>query len=174
MDSYILISIYREPSLLLLAPSPLSPTTVTVENRGQEAVTGIIVRLDDLTEGATVETPPVSTDLELGESKSFGFLWTPTIAGSHTLDASHQLPDDNPSNNTLTKDVNVLLPPGGPQLQVWSGLAHTNQWTSVHLGYEYGDEMVVVCSPNYDLSAPGPAIARVRNAQGSKYLERVR
>jgi hypothetical protein len=26
MDSYIVISIYREPSLLLLAPSRLSPT----------------------------------------------------------------------------------------------------------------------------------------------------
>jgi nitrogen regulatory protein PII len=29
MDSYILISIYREPPLLLLAPSRLSPTTLT-------------------------------------------------------------------------------------------------------------------------------------------------
>jgi hypothetical protein len=39
----------------------------------------------------------------------------------------------------------------------------------VQLDYEYGDEMVVVCSPNYDLSAPGPAIARVRNARGSSF-----
>jgi len=29
--------------------------------------------------------------------------------------------------------------------------------------------MVVACSPNYDLSAPGPAIARVRNAKGSSF-----
>jgi hypothetical protein len=39
----------------------------------------------------------------------------------------------------------------------------------VQLGYDYGEEMVVVCSPNYDLSAPGPAIARVRNARGSSF-----
>jgi hypothetical protein len=68
-----------------------------------------------------------------------------------------------------TKNVNVLLPPSGPQLQVWKGLAYTDRWTTVQLGYEYGDEMVVVCSPNYDLSAPGPAIARVRNASGSSF-----
>jgi hypothetical protein len=86
------------------------------------------------------------------------------------LEASHQLVGDvNASNNTYRKDVNVLLPPGGPQLQLWSGLAYTDHWTTVQLGYEYGDEMVAVCSPNYDLSAPGPAIARVRNARGSSF-----
>lgn len=59
--------------------------------------------------------------------------------------------------------------PVGPQLQTWKGLAYTDRWTTVQLGNDYGDEMAVVCSPNYDLSAPGPAIARVRNARGSSF-----
>jgi hypothetical protein len=142
---------------------------VTVENRGQGPVMEVSVKLDDLTEEGTVGTLPVTTDLQLGESKSLEFNWTPKKGGSHTLEASHQLTDDNPGNNTYRKDVNVLLPPSGPQLQLWKGLAYTDQWTTVQLYYEYGDEMVVVCSPNYDLSAPGPAIARVRNARGSSF-----
>jgi hypothetical protein len=144
--------------------------TVTVENRGQSAVADVVVKLDDLTEGGTVEPATITTYLGLGESKSLEVLWTPTISGSHILEASHQLAgDENVSNNKYTKDVTVLLPPGGPQLQVWKGLAYTDHWTTVQLAYEYGDEMVVVCSPNYDLSAPGPAIARVRNARGSSF-----
>jgi hypothetical protein len=39
----------------------------------------------------------------------------------------------------------------------------------VQLDYDYGNKMVVACSPNYDLSAPGPAIVRVTNASGSSF-----
>ena len=143
--------------------------TVTVENRGTQTTGSFNVTLLDFTEGVEIGTQPV-TGLGPGDSTTVNFSWTPENSGSHTLQASHQLAgDENVSNNTLTKDVTVLLPPGGPQLQVWKGLAYTDQWTTVELGYEYGDEMVVVCSPNYDLSAPGPAIARVRNARGSSF-----
>lgn len=144
--------------------------TVTVENRGQLPVTGVVVKLDDLTEAETLETPQVTTDLRLGESQSLEFLWTPTKGGSHTLEASHQLEgDDNPGNDRYSRDVNVLLPPGGPQLQLWKGLAYTDHWETAELEYDYGDEMVVICSSNYDLSAPGPAIVRVKNASGSSF-----
>jgi hypothetical protein len=168
IDTDVAITAIDVHSTPVVVNKPVT-VTVTVENRGQAAVTDVIVKLDDLTEGGTVETASVTTDLGLGESKSLEFLWMPTKGGSHTLEASHQFADDNSGNDTYTEDVNVLLPPGGPQLQLWKGLVYTNQWTTVPLGYEYGDEMVVVCSPNYDLSAPGPAIARVRNARGSSF-----
>jgi hypothetical protein len=114
--------------------------------------------------------PNLVTNLVAGAKATTQFSWTPTSSGSHTLKASHQLAgDQNTSNDTYTKDVNVLLPPSGPQLQIWKGLAYTDRWTPVQLDYDYGDEMVVACSPNYDLSAPGPAIARVRNAKGSSF-----
>ena len=153
-------------------PAPVvvdQPVTVmvTVENRGSNAVGNFTVTLG---EGAdTVGTNSV-TNLEPGASTAVPFSWTPSTAGTHTLEASHQLAGDQNANNDMYReDVNVLLPPGGPQLQLWKGLANTDRWTRVQLDYEYGDEMVVVCSPNYDLSAPGPAIARVRNATGSSF-----
>ena len=143
--------------------------TVTVENRGTQATGSFNVTLDDVTEGVTMGPNPL-TNLVAGAKATTQFSWTPTSSGSHTLKASHQLAgDQNTSNDTYTKDVNVLLPPSGPQLQLWKGLAYTDRWTPVQLDYEYGDEMVVVCSPNYDLSVPGPAIARVRNAKGSSF-----
>jgi len=59
--------------------------------------------------------------------------------------------------------------PVGPGLQLWTGLAYTDHWETVELDLPYGEEMVVVCSPNYDRSATGPAIVRVRNASGSSF-----
>jgi hypothetical protein len=145
--------------------------TVTVENRGKLPVSNIGVTLDDVTQGrVTIGTSTITTELASGASATVDFPWTPATGGTHTLEASIQLAgDENASNDTYTKDVSVLLPPSGPQLQLWKGLAYTDRWTTVQLNYEYGDEMVVVCSPNYDLSAPGPAIARVRNASGSSF-----
>jgi len=142
------------------------PITVTVENRGTQATGDFNVTLLD---GAVQVGTNLVSGLDPGASETVLFSWTPAAAGSHTLVARHDLTDDNPGNNTYRKDVSVLLPPGGPQLQLWEGLAYTDRWTTVQLGYEYGDEMIVVCSPSYDRSAPGPAIARVRNAAGSSF-----
>jgi hypothetical protein len=156
-------------------PTPVSEgqtvtVIVTVENRGQGPVTGATVALNDLTEAGAVRTLPVTTDLALGESKPVEFQWTPMTAGSHALEANQVTAEDaNPSNDEYRKDINVLLPPGGPQLQVLKVMAYTDQWATVELDYEYGDEMVVICSPSYDLSVPGPAITRVRNATGSSF-----
>jgi hypothetical protein len=140
--------------------------TVTVANTGTEATGSFDVTLLD---GADQVGKNTVAGLESGNSATVTFPWTPATGGTHTLEASLALTDDNPGNNTYKKDVNVLLPPSGPQLQLWKGLAYTDRWMTVQLGEDYGDEMVVVCSPNYDLSAPGPAIARVRNAKGSSF-----
>ena len=143
--------------------------TVTVANRGQLSAGTISITLDDVTESASLGTEPISV-LEAGASSQVTFSWTPKTPGPHTLEASQQTAGDvNAGNDTYRKEVSVLLPPGGPQLQVRKVLAYTDHWTTVRLDYEYGDEMVAVCSPNYDLSAPGPAIARVRNARGASF-----
>ncbi len=140
---------------------------VTVENRGTVTAGNFNVTLRD---GAGMVGMNSVTNLAPDASGPVAFLWTPTTPGTHTLEASHDLAgDENAGNDTYRVDVNVLLPPGGPQLQLWKGLAYTDHWTTVQLGYDYGDEMVVVCSPNYDLSVPGPAIARVRNARGTSF-----
>lgn len=147
-----------------------SLVTVTIENRGQKTAENISVTLQDLTEPGSVPAGTQSAgNLEPGKSTTVQFDWTPMTGGSHTLQASQKVTDDNPANDIYSKEVSVLLPASGPQLQLWKGLAHTNQWTTVQLPYEYGDEMVVVCSPNYDLSANGPAIVRVRNSVGSSF-----
>jgi Fibronectin type III domain len=73
------------------------------------------------------------------------------------------------SGYTDAASATTQAAPDGVLLELRKVVAHTDSWTLVQLDYDYGDKMVVVCSPNYDLSAPGPAIARVRNAQGSSF-----
>jgi|GEM_PF-175741 len=141
--------------------------TVTVENRGQGPATNISVTLKD--NGVDIGTDPV--DLAAGASTTIDFLWTPATAGPHTLQASADLAgDENSANNSFSKVVNVVAAgPGTPQLQLRRVVAYTDRWTAVQLGVDYGNDLVVVCSPNYDLSAPGPAMVRVRNASGSSF-----
>ena len=117
-------------------------------------------------------------DLAPGESKSLDFTWTPATGGPHTLRASLVLVgDENVENNSYTKEgVNVLSPAAGagPLLQVQKVTAYTDHWMTVELSHNYGEDMVVVCSPNYDLSAPGPAMVRVRNARGTSFDSKAR
>jgi hypothetical protein len=129
------------------------------------------VTLQDLTEPVSVPagTQP-ALNLEPGRSTTVQFDWTPTTGGPHTLQASQEVTgDENTTNDIYSKEVSVLLPSTGPQVYLWKGSAYTNQWTTVPLPFNYGGEMIVVCSPNYDLSAKGPAMVRVRNAAGSSF-----
>lgn len=149
----------------VMAEEPTT-VTVTVRNLGTEAVLSASVTLQDLTEEVQVGTADVM-NLPSGQSTSISFSWTPTTVGPHTLQARLELVGDgNAENNTYTKEgVNVLSPAtGGPLLQLMEVQdVRTDKWTTVRLDHKYGDDMVVVCSPNYDLSALGPAIVRVRN-----------
>jgi len=47
----------------------------------------------------------------------------------------------------------------GPVLRRWQGWISTDAWTTVTLDQDYGNDMVVVCTPNYDRSGTGPAMA---------------
>ncbi len=144
--------------------------TVTVSNVGNQAATGIDVTLTD--DGTEVGTQTVN-DLDPGASVDLDFDWTPTTEGQHTLAASLTLSgDENPANDSDSTQVHVLgePPAGGPQLALWQGQVRTDTWTTVDLSpNDYGQDMVVVCTPSYSSSATGPAMVRVKNAVGSSF-----
>ena len=135
-----------------------TPVTVTVENRGQQAVGDFTVTLKDLTEDAVVDTKTVS-DPGPGISATVEFSsWTPTKSGLHTPEASHPLisGDENTANDSYTTNVNVVVAgPGTPQLQLRQVVAYTDRWTTVQLDYDYdsvaehGVKMEAVQLPNF-------------------------
>ena len=145
---------------------------VTVSNVGNQDVGTFDVTLTDITDGAEIGTQTVA-GLAAGTPTTLTFSWDTSDAseGNHILKASHNLPDANDTNDADTAAIEITPsePLGGPQLQTLTVIASTNSWKTVTLDRDYGDEMVVVCSPNYDLSATGPAVVRVKNARGSSF-----
>jgi len=147
--------------------------TVTVENVGNQTVQGATVSLVDFvdsTETNAVTTSPITGGIGAGSS-SFEFTWMPTEEGQHTLKATVLLDGDtDPSNDTLTSSVQVVSSlPSGPQLELREIWASTDDWETVSLANDYGNEMVVVCTPKYDGFVLGPTVVRVRNAVGSSF-----
>jgi len=148
---------------------------VTLRNVGNQDVSGSFdVALGVTAPGASapVEVGMLQvSSLNAGEVVQLTFPWTPAVAGNHALQATQLLADDEPSNNAHSlANVNVLAEAlAGPVLRLWNGSASTNGWTTVDVGHDYGNEMVVVCTPNYDVMGLGPAMARVRNAAGSSF-----
>ncbi len=70
--------------------------------------------------------------------------------------------------------LEVTAPPvsSGPYLQIGKVGISTADWTSVTLDHDYGDDMVVICTPNYEFDAlllPEPLVAHVQNASGSSF-----
>jgi hypothetical protein len=156
----------------LAVPSyPLVNETTTVgvdvRNAGTEPLPAFDVVFSDATEStsAVLAAPALSP----GASARLDFAWTPTQTGPHTLDAALQLADDDPANDQATAQVEVLLEPPGLSLQLWKGTARTDAWTAVTLDMDYGNDMVVVCTPLYDVTGLGPMVARVRNASGTSF-----
>ncbi|MGH7699856.1 MAG: CARDB domain-containing protein [Gemmatimonadales bacterium] len=82
---------------------------VTVGNVGNQDVgSGFVVTLEDATAGVTIGSQTVM-GLAAGASASLTFSWNTTGAalGSHTLVATHSLPDDNTANNQRSAVVSV-------------------------------------------------------------------
>jgi hypothetical protein len=63
----------------------------------------------------------------------------------------------------------VVEPAAGPLLETGEVEASTSGWTTVTLSRDYGDDMVVVCSPNYDRNITAPTVVHVQNASGSSF-----
>ncbi len=82
---------------------------VTVQNLGNQDVNdSFTVALRDLSGSAEFPEQTVS-GLSAGASTTLHFPWDTSASeiGSHTLEASHNLPDDNMDNNAATTEVNV-------------------------------------------------------------------
>jgi hypothetical protein len=82
---------------------------VTIKNVGNQGVsTPFNVSLQDGTDQVTIGSQSAA-GLVAGASttRTFGWNTTSSTIGSHTLTASHTLPDDNPNNNQATTAVTV-------------------------------------------------------------------
>ncbi|MGD2177579.1 MAG: S8 family serine peptidase [Anaerolineae bacterium] len=83
---------------------------VTVENVGNQDVTSdIIVTLTDETDSVIIGTQTISGGLNAATSTSLVFSWETGTAtlGDHTLTASHDVADDDPSNDSKSTVVAV-------------------------------------------------------------------
>jgi hypothetical protein len=84
---------------------------------------------------------------------------------------------DGVPSNTATLDVIPLPPSAGPHLQTGKNWASSAYWTTIPLDHDYGANMVVVCTPNYDRdpygSAKMPLVVHVRNASGNSFDIRI-
>jgi hypothetical protein len=75
-------------------------------------------------------------------------------------------------SNTVTLEVTAPPVSSGPYLQIGIVSASTADWTLVTLDHNYGDDMVVICTPNYEYDAlflPEPLVAHVQNASGNSF-----
>lgn len=81
---------------------------VTVQNMGNQAVDSFNVILTDLTDNMLVGTQNIPS-LAVGSFTTLSFPWDTTSAflGDHTLEAGHNLSDENSANDTETKIVTV-------------------------------------------------------------------
>jgi PKD repeat protein len=79
--------------------------------------------------------------------------------------------DDDGASDSTSLTVSPTEPSSDPHLWTTRIQASTDQWQEVTVGngYDYGDNMVVVCTPNYSISGLGPTLARVRNATGTSF-----
>jgi len=82
---------------------------VTVKNMGNQTVAaGVGVTLEDITDSITTGTGTTSNALAPGDSEELHLPYTTSLSiGEHTLEASHDLDDDNPTNDSKTDTVMV-------------------------------------------------------------------
>ena len=152
-----------------IIPGETVSVVVTVENTGNQIIDSFNVSLTDMTSGSEIGRQPAE-NLAAGAVESLHFVWdtTGSALGEHTLFAIHDL-YDNPGLETTVKfliDKELKIEYG----TVWATSA---SWTPVSLQNNYGDQMVVVCTPNYNKdfrgSAKVPLVAHVRNASGDGF-----
>jgi hypothetical protein len=144
---------------------------VTVQNVGTLVVGVFGVTLQD---GKTViGTGTTTNGLNPGESETIPFQWNASGIGDHELVAFHNLGDDDSSNDTMSVTVRVNAPSTGPNLRFGKVWASTAYWTTVTLDHDYGTDMVVVCTPNYDGNRYGlvvtPVVVQVQNAYNDSF-----
>lgn len=82
-----------------------------VRNAGNQPIGTFDVTMFDATDGVTIGTSTVSS-LAVGEQVSVTFSWNTTASslGPHLLVASHNLPDANAANDSVSKSVQITAP----------------------------------------------------------------
>jgi PKD repeat protein len=101
----------------------------------------------------------VSYDWDFDDSTS-GSGATPShtygAAGSYNVTLT--VTDDDGASDSTSLTVSPTEPSSDPHLWTTRIQASTDQWQQVTVGngYDYGDNMVVVCTPNYSISGLGP------------------
>jgi subtilisin len=82
---------------------------VVVKNMGnQDVAAGVGVTLKDITESITTGTETTSSTLAPGDSEMLTLPYTTSLSiGEHTIEASHDLADDNPTNDSMTATVMI-------------------------------------------------------------------
>jgi hypothetical protein len=94
------------------APHYIVPGTegtfiVQVKNMGtQEVGAGVYVTLEDITDSITIGTKYISSNIEPGNFQNVVFYYATSI-GEHILEASLDLDDDNPLDNSMTSTVQI-------------------------------------------------------------------
>jgi hypothetical protein len=89
---------------------------VTLQNIGNQTVSGAFdVTLSDVTDNVTIGTRTVAAGFAAGASTTLDFTWNTTgrSLGSHILQATHALADDNAGNDSRTTTVTLNQPPSG-------------------------------------------------------------
>ena len=87
--------------------------TARVNNSGNRNINQPIdIRLTDDTDGTTIGIVTIVEGLAQGESKNVSFDWDSEDAslGEHTLTASHELDDDNNSNDSRSLTITIIEP----------------------------------------------------------------
>jgi hypothetical protein len=76
-------------------------------------------------------------------------------------------------NDITSVPVNLeVIVPLGIKFETGTVTANTASWTTVVLSHDYGQDMVVICTPNYEYDAlltPEPLVVHVRNANDSSF-----
>jgi hypothetical protein len=76
------------------------------------------------------------------------------------------------TSSPVILEVTAAPVSSGPFLQIGKVVVGTAGWTTVTLDHDYGNDMVVICTPNYEFDAlflPEPLVAHVQNAIGSSF-----
>lgn len=136
---------------------------VTVTNVGNQDVGSFNVSLTDATDGVVIGTQAVG-GLLAGASTTLTYSWdtTNSSAGSHTLQAGHDLVDDNTTNDSASTTVTVNEPTSGDSLTITSITPDTVQaGQSVNVtisgtGFAAGASVTLENG-----SGPGPTVSNV-------------
>ena len=146
------------PASISVTQSDSLDVSVEVTNQGNQTVASVDVSLDDLTDSVSIGSPQNVANLSPGNSVvlTFNLDTTGISFGSHVLEASHNLIDDIPSNDSAQTNVTVNST-SGSVTEDWTGsdgFAWPAQWS-----FDEASEAEIICLGHYRrkqwLSRPG-------------------